>query len=499
MVITKDTALFFSKRMNVLSPVLQAPSLPTFLFNNNGDAAVLYDKRDATMDSIIYLPGWGGTNGKSLERIEAVVTPFDSVNWGNSPDSTGATPGKQNYLTPLEHDLKAVRIYSNLTLPGEPASIYVVIKNTGKNSALNFSIKLFHDINQDTIPQKSEFITSTTYSDSLARKDSVVVNLIWTNPGHGSKQLIAVVEYQQDMRIIDNTLIGLIKISFLPQSLIINEIMYDPLSGKSEYVELYNNENFPIAIRDWKIHDTPNSSGNTNEFKMSNSNIVINPGEFCVLAADSTILQQFNYLADTTSGFHLHIFNKSSLSLNNEGDDVVLKDLTGVVIDSIRFSPYLHNQEIADVNGRSLERINPNMPGNDSRNWSTSANPTGGTPGKQNSIFTINIPTASSLSFSPNPFSPDGDGFEDHTIISYNLPATNSMIRIRIFDVRGRLIRTLVNNEPSGTSGQVIWDGMNDERQKARIGIYVVLLEAFVVSGSDLYTVKGVVVLAGKL
>jgi flagellar hook assembly protein FlgD len=73
------------------------------------------------------------------------------------------------------------------------------------------------------------------------------------------------------------------------------------------------------------------------------------------------------------------------------------------------------------------------------------------------------------------------------------------MIRIKIFNVRGRLIRTLVNNEPSGTVRQVIWDGMNDERQKARIGIYVVLVEAIDVNGSDVNTVKEVVVLAGKL
>lgn len=496
-VITKDSINFLETHPNVLVRVFVVPTLATF--NNDSDAVVLFDQRGKIIDSVNYKSSWGGTDGKSLERIEAAVTPFDSLNWGNSLDTTGATPGKQNYLTPLEYDLKAVRIYSNPTLPGDPASIFIVIKNTGKNPASNFSIKLFHDVNNDTIPQASELITSSMYADYLARKDSVVVNLIWTNPGYGSKQLIAVIEFPQDMRTKDNIMISLIKISFPPQSLIINEIMYDPLSGMSEYVELYNRESFPIAIRDWKIQDTPDSIGNANEFKMSNTNIVINTGEFCILAADSTILRQFNYLEDTTSGFHLYIFNKSSLSLNNDGDNVIMKDLTGTIIDSIKFSPNLHNPEIADVNGRSLERINPNMSGNDSRNWSTSANPAGGTPGKQNSIFAINIPTASSLSFSPNPFSPDGDGFEDHTIISYNLPAATSMIKIKIFDVRGRFIRTLVNNEPSGSSGQVIWDGMNDEKQKARIGIYVVLLEAFDVNGGNVNAMKGVVVLAGKL
>jgi hypothetical protein len=252
-------------------------------------------------------------------------------------------------------------------------------------------------------------------------------------------------------------------------------------------------------MRYWKIHDTPDIADKANEFKLENTSIVVNPGEFLVLAADSSILQQFSYLANGKQGYSLHIFKKSSLSLNNDGDDVVLKDLTGYRIDSARYSPKWHNPEIDDIRGRSLERINPNLPTNDLRNWSSCVNPIGGTPGKQNSVFVINVSVSASLIFTPNPFSPDADGFEDHTVISYNLPATTSMVRIRIFDAKGRLIRTLVNNEPSGSNGQYVWDGINDDRQKARIGIYVVLLEAYDANGGNVHIVKGVVVLAGRL
>ncbi|MBU1422544.1 MAG: lamin tail domain-containing protein, partial [Bacteroidetes bacterium] len=499
LVITKDTSLLFDKRRDIPSKVIQSLSIPTYLFSNNGDAAALFDNRNVIIDSIIYQPSWGGSNGRSLERVDAVLSPIDSTNWGNSLDSTGATPGRQNYITPLEFDLQALRIYSSKSLPNEPVNIFVVVRNAGKNSASNFTISLYHDVNCDSLYQDYELISTQIFSGTLSFRDSTIVNFLWQNPGGGVKQLIGIVDYQNEMRLRDNVTFGLLRIGYPHQSLIINEIMFEPLTGKAEYIELYNRENFPVEMRYWKIHDKPDTAGKANEFKLDNTSIVVNPGEFLVLAADSSILQQFSYLATEGNGYSLHIFIKSSLSLNNDGDDVVLKDLTGFIIDSVRYSPKWHNPEIDDIRGRSLERINPNLLANDLRNWGTCVNPTGGTPGKQNSIFTTKVPALASLSFAPNPFSPDADGFEDHTVISYNLPSTTAMVRIRIFDTKGRLIRTLVNNEPSGWNGLYIWDGMNDDRQKARIGIYVVVLEAYDANGGNVHTVKGVVVLAGRL
>ena len=70
---------------------------------------------------------------------------------------------------------------------------------------------------------------------------------------------------------------------------------------------------------------------------------------------------------------------------------------------------------------------------------------------------------------------------------------------IKIYDVKGRVIRRLVNAEPSGISRDVPWDGLDDEHQRARIGIYVVFVEGLNERGGSLYSAKGVVVLAAKL
>ncbi len=87
----------------------------------------------------------------------------------------------------------------------------------------------------------------------------------------------------------------------------------------------------------------------------------------------------------------------------------------------------------------------------DHRNWSTSAAPSGGTPGWQNSLYAVSIPPSASLAFSPNPFSPDGDGYEDVTLVSYYLPTSAGVVRVRVYDSRERLVRILADRETSGS------------------------------------------------
>ena len=100
---------------------------------------------------------------------------------------------------------------------------------------------------------------------------------------------------------------------------------------------------------------------------------------------------------------------------------------------------------------------------------------------------------------SPNPFSPDNDGFEDFTIINYKLNQITSQVRIKIYDSKGRLVRTLLNNQASGQSGSVIFDGIGDDGEALRIGIYIIFLEAINEGTGVVETMKTVVVVARKL
>jgi hypothetical protein len=195
----------------------------------------------------------------------------------------------------------------------------------------------------------------------------------------------------------------------------------------------------------------------------------------------------------------VRVAGTASLQLNNDADILVLREPFGRVVDSVAYVSRWHTPVLVDPAGRSLERISAALPSSDGRNWGTSVAASGGTPGCPNSIRDDNIAATSHLVATPNPFSPDGDGREDRTIIRFEIPRASGWMSIRIFDVRGRLIRFLANNEPCGGIGAVVWDGFDDERRRARIGIYIILLE---VSGEDhgaVLRARGTVVVAGKL
>jgi hypothetical protein len=223
-------------------------------------------------------------------------------------------------------------------------------------------------------------------------------------------------------------------------------------------------------------------------------------GGFAVVAAELSVCNIFPIFRDSHSDISLSILNRSEgFSFNNDGDAIVLKDLTDQTIDSVAYLPRWNHPDVVDTRGRTLERINPNIETNDPRNWSTCTNAVGGTPGKINSVMTISAVSNSTISISPNPFSPDGDGLEDYCIIHYNLPMPASMLNVRIYDIKGRCIRMLANGEFAGAKGEIIWDGLDENRQRARIGVYIVYLEATDRSSGRVERAKTVAVVAAKL
>ena len=282
--------------------------------------------------------------------------------------------------------------------------------------------------------------------------------------------------------------------SYPAGSIVINEIMYEPLTGFAEYVEIYNSSNDTINLAGWKIVE-----GGEKSFTLTSRSFNLKPGEFFLLASDSSIFNLFPYLRENAFVGNIRIANTSDLSLSNSEDIVILRDLFGNTIDSVAYSPKWHNPDIDDSKGRSLERINSALNSNDSRNWSTSVNKLGGTPLLSNSILITKLPSQSKIDISPNPFSPDNDGFEDFTIISYQFPVETASIRIRIFDSVGRLVRTLADNEPSASTGSIVFDGLDDNKQPLRIGIYIVLLEAINQQNGVVETVKKPVAVAKRL
>jgi flagellar hook assembly protein FlgD len=74
-----------------------------------------------------------------------------------------------------------------------------------------------------------------------------------------------------------------------------------------------------------------------------------------------------------------------------------------------------------------------------------------------------------------------------------------NLVRARIYDARGRKVRTLEDARLTGRSGELVWNGRDDAGDRVRIGVYVVLFEAIRAEEGTVARLKAPVVVARPL
>ncbi len=278
----------------------------------------------------------------------------------------------------------------------------------------------------------------------------------------------------------------------LPGDLIINEVLYQPEVGGSRFIELYNNSNKTLNLNGLEIVNAQKTSGNVRQ--SIRSDFLLLPDAYVAITDNpQDILSRY-------PGASSRNLLRSGVPTLDAGSGNVSIRTVGVTLDSFDYSDQLHFALLTTRRGVSLERLSPNAPTNSPGNWHSAASTAGfATPGYQNSQFfvktgvlehTVNIPRKT--------FSPDGDGFEDVLLIEYATDQPGATLSIRIFDAQGRLVRRLMDNELLAAQGSFKWDGVADNGQRARIGIYVLWVEMLTAAG-NVERQKISVTLAGKL
>ena len=215
----------------------------------------LINTLDDTLDSYFY-----SANNTQSHSDEKKIMNKDSSqsNWANSLVANG-TPGFGNSVTPLQFDLMLASLTFQPALPfaGDDVTVLAKVKNIGTNSADNYSIEIYNDVNFDSTADPGEIIFSQQYNN-LASGDSITANTIMNSLAAGNYQIIAKVLFAPDENPANNQLIKSFTV-FLPgavyNDVVINEIMYAPSTGEPEWVELYNRTNSPINLKKWKFSD----------------------------------------------------------------------------------------------------------------------------------------------------------------------------------------------------------------------------------------------------
>ena len=301
-----------------------------------------------------------------------------------------------------------------------------------------------------------------------------------------------------------------------PGDLVINEILYAPIADRHdglpdqpEYVELYNLTAHPLALGGLLLAEPPDEDGRLSATRLPENAPPLPPNGYAIVfdgdgddSDPAAGLRRAFPSRDVTASdvVLLPVSSVTSRGLSNGGETIRLLRPDSTEIDVAPYDPAWHTAtvlDLADTDGRSLERIDPRGPSGSAAGWGTSVDPEGGTPGARNSIMPApgDPPSEAGLVFSRSPFDPA----EGPLAIRYALEEPAALARVRIFDARGRLVRTLEEAVLVGGTGQLAWDGLDDEGRALRVGIYVVLFEAVSTGGGTAETFKEAVVLGRPL
>lgn len=171
------------------------------------------------------------------------------------------------------------------------------------------------------------------------------------------------------------------EVSFVPSyavtgDVVISEIMSDPSPPlrlpECEYLEITNRTRDSLFTGRWHLIAGSDSAVLPDRW--------LKPGEIVILCAVSkTVLFRGMGEVMGVSPFP---------SLNDGGETIAIRDATGSLIHAVPFTPDLYNDPYRSGGGWSAELTDMTNPFNAPEAWRASLDPSGGTPGRANSLVT---------------------------------------------------------------------------------------------------------------
>ncbi len=395
-------------------------------------------------------------SGSSLARVPDCFDHDD--NFLDFVACPTPTPGARNVF---ETDLAICARHTGPVIfgPAAPVPVECVLRNEGSLhvGAGETVVELFVD-------RPTTSVSSTRVECPLAPRDSVKLALEWAAPDPGYHRAWVKIRLHYDEDSSNDTAETSFTVEREGRLLVTNELMYSPDEDGTEWIEFVNITARPVTPEGWLLGD--GSELHSFETSAGDTVAAIPPGGFVLVAREPDVLTASPSVACPVLGTD----GWEALSAD---DSVVLLDEFRTPIDRVEYT-----DAWGGGRGVSLERVRPDMPAEDPNNWGSSVAAGGATPGRTNSIFIEAAPASGRLGVSPNPFSPNGDGSDDRTIITYDLPVATATVRLSVYDVRGRRRALLIDHGASASRGELVWDGAGGDGGPLPTGLYVVRLEA---------------------
>ena len=447
------------------------PNWPSL--NNRADQLVLFDTSRQVIHDVAYDETWYDDEDKtdggwSLEMMDENTFCGGDKVWAASRSVTGGTPGAANSRAQNLADLVIPTIAQARAL--SPDSVLITYDEQLSPQLPLFSIRsgtinsaAFRGVNrQEVLLLVDPLQPRVVYEITAANTTDCAGNL---NPAE--------------------TVTLTLPEEAAPGEVVVSEVLFNPREAGVDFIEVYNNSPKYISLQNWQIRNGRSATNITNQ-------PLLPPYTYRVFTSDRLrILMQYpNAVAE-------NIFFQEIPALANTAGEVVLINRERNTLDSIRYDENWHFPYLSDVAGVSLERTNLSRPAYTANNWASAAGSENyGTPGYQNSQVS-GLPPASPVSVNPSVISPNADGRDDFTSISFNPATPGRLATIIIYNIRGQPIKEIANNALVGNNTLFTWDGTDGSGSVVPLGHYLVVIETIDSQGNTQRLREKVVVATG--
>ena len=474
--------------MQVYGRVISVTSFPSL--DNDGDQLFLRSNTGLTIHAVSYSISWyqnavKSDGGWTLEMIDTKNPCAGIINWKASADVRGGSPGIKNSVDAVNNDQASPSVKNAYAI--DNLNIVIVFDepvDSLKGATLaNYSID--GGLSLQTATSISPLFNQVQLRLSTAMQSTTVYTITVNNVtdcrnnGIGTR---------------NKAKVGL-PVDAAASEMVINEILFNPKSGGSDYIEFYNRSNKIFDAGKMYVANRNNSGVISSTRLISTIAYYIFPGEYIVVTEDAINLS-LDYMVQNPDA----VFVVSSLpSFPDDEGDVILLNFQGAVVDEVKYKDDWQFALLDNPEGVSLERIDPDGASQNADNWHSAASTAGyGTPTYKNSQYKLLQSINATVEVTPKVFSPDNDGRDDIATIQYKTTEPGYIANITIYDANGRPVRNLVRNGTLGLQGYWTWDGLNDKRGKLPVGTYILFTEIFNLNGKK-EVFRNVVVLARKL
>ncbi len=447
-----------NKAQTFFSDSLHFAYIKTFpaITNSGQTIGILYN--DTLISSVTFSEDWYHDDfkqdgGWSLEKIDVENFSETPDNWNASKNRMGGTPGFINSIAQENDDFIAPRIASIQIVSDSVLQITfsenIDIKRFLQNCDI-YDTLAFRDATEiDNSMSKYELLLNTR----LEEKQSYTLSLRENGTDLAGNQ------FEPNQYVFAKTDSLLFR-----NSVVINEILFNPLSGESSFVELYNNSDSYFDLSQMYF-----SNGST--FTRIVENFAMFPPQtYAVVSPDADLYYEKCNCENA-------IFLKAKLpTLPNEEGTIMLLNRWEEVIDSVTYNENWHSANV-EPDGTSLERVSVSLPSHEASTWFSATASVGfSTPGCKNSQAQ-ELFFQKGISLESEVVTPNGDGENDELCILIENEEYGLYCNVRIFSISGHFVKQIADTELMGGKNFIRWNCTNAQGQIVPKGIYLVQVE----------------------